>query len=67
RHAAIQRINADLRALVERQRSEATAERQRVAAELRRRTLLASREFSFCLFPEESLCKLLLELSMKGA
>lgn len=67
RHAAIQRINTDLQPFVAPQREAAAAEWQRVAAELRRRSLLASREFSFCLFPEESLCKLLLELSMKGA
>lgn len=63
RHVAIQQINERLQAWL-------TAERdgcaQRLAAlqgELRHHQALASREFSFCLFPEAVLRPLLLQLS----
>ena len=67
RHRALERINAALQPAVEENRRQlATVERD-VAETLRGAALAASREFSFCLFSEEKLPALLLDLSRSAA
>jgi hypothetical protein len=63
RHQAIEEANRRLRECVESKRRELVFERQRLAEQVRVSRLIGSREFSFCLFPEESLRPWLLELS----
>ncbi|TWT36815.1 hypothetical protein KOR34_17600 [Posidoniimonas corsicana] len=55
RHRAITSANAALQPYVEEQRAALTAERSQVAAQIRAAALLESREYAFCLFPEEDL------------
>ena len=62
-HQEIERLNARLGALLERERQQTAEQVHRWTADLRRRTSLASREFAFCLFSEKKLRPLLLELS----
>ena len=62
RHQAIESINARLQPLVAEQRALLENERRRVGRLLREQSLLGSREFSFCLFPEQTLQPYLLEL-----
>ncbi len=63
RHDEIARLNARLSATLEREREQAAAQLGVWTADLRRQSNLASREFSFCLFAEEELRPLLLDLS----
>lgn len=63
RHEEIARLNAQLSATLVREREQTTAQLGVWADDLRRQTNLASREFSFCLFAEEKLRPLLLDLS----
>lgn len=59
RHRAITRLNEQMQPLVESERQRLEGDRQRLVADLRNRNLLSSREFSFCLFPEQTLRPLL--------
>lgn len=61
RHTEITRINASLRELVEPQRQRLLKQHQEAQQDYRRDRLLASREFSFCLFPRKTLQALLLD------
>ena len=61
RHAALARINTALENYVSKRRTELGQERQQIEAELRRGAILDSREFSFCLYPEEGLRPWLLD------
>ena len=63
RHQEIERLNAQLSSALELQREQTASQVTEWTAELRRRASLASREFAFCLFSEENLRPLLLELS----
>jgi len=63
RHQGIQRVNLALQPYLAAQQSKLSLESARLTTELRQQTLLASREFSFCLFSEETLRPLLLDLS----
>jgi hypothetical protein len=63
RHRAIEDINFQLRPWVEPLRQRLEQERQELSSRLHDAQLLGSREFSFCLFPEQQLRSLLLELS----
>ncbi len=63
RHREIFRLNRQLASHADRQRRELLEERSRLVTELRSQSLLGSREFAFCLFPERILRPLLLELS----
>jgi hypothetical protein len=63
RHVALRRLDDALQPLVAERRRELAFERQRVAEELRRSQVLASREFAFCLFPEDFLRKQLLDFA----
>lgn len=63
RHGALRRLDDALQPFVAERRRELTSERQRVAEELRRSQVLASREFAFCLFPEDFLRKQLLDFA----
>jgi hypothetical protein len=62
RHLAIEQLNAALQKHLTISPQQAVAELEHLTAELRRATALASREFSFCLFPEKVLRPLLLDL-----
>ena len=61
RHRAISRINEALRPFVDLQRSRLVEERARCLMLLQQDKLFDSREYSFCLFPEETLRFLLLD------
>jgi hypothetical protein len=63
RHREIGRLNRQLLSHAGSRRQQLLNERARLSAELRKKTLLGSREFAFCLFPEQTLRQLLLELS----
>ncbi|HND52959.1 MAG TPA: hypothetical protein PLV92_11200 [Pirellulaceae bacterium] len=63
RHRAIGAINESLQSYVEPLRKNWTAQLAVAEVEARRHDLLASREYSFCLFPADELRALLLELS----
>jgi hypothetical protein len=62
RHVEIESANAALQPFVEPQRHRLLQERERLLEELRKERLLASREFSFCLFPNEDLPRRLRQL-----
>ncbi len=62
RHQAIERINAALQKHLAVSPQQAVAQLEHASAALRGETNLASREFSFCLFSEKTLCPLLLDL-----
>jgi hypothetical protein len=66
RHREIGRINAALQSHLNHHGQQLPQELIRLTADLRRQRLFASREFSFCLFPEATLRPLLLELSGCG-
>lgn len=63
RHREICRINEALQPFVAVQRQQLQQRRQHLMATLRRKKLLASRQFAFCLFPEATLRPVLQELS----
>ncbi len=62
RHLNIEKANLALRDLLSSDETKATDTLDRLAFELRRELPFASREFSFCLFSEETLRPLLLDL-----
>jgi hypothetical protein len=63
RHRVIEAVNETLRMRLVALRESWLAERKELVHRSRRHALLASREFAFCLFPEEELRRVLLELS----
>lgn len=63
RHEGIESSNRALQPYLQTRREHCLEARRALEAEMRRERLLASREFSFCLFPETGLPKTLLELS----
>jgi hypothetical protein len=63
RHAGIEQANRALRILVNSRREELLAERSRLRSERQKQMVLDSREYAFCLFPEEPLRTRLLDLS----
>jgi hypothetical protein len=63
RHRGIQHVNLALQPYLAAEQARLSREYARLTVELRQQTLLASREFSFCLFSEETLRPLLLDLS----
>ena len=62
RHLEISEANAALQPYVESQRAKLTDQRVRLAEQVRENAVLSSREYAFCLFPEETLVPLLLEM-----
>jgi hypothetical protein len=62
RHLAIERANEALRQILGGRRAELMQEYQRLAVACRNERSCTSREFSFCLFPEETLRQLLLDI-----
>jgi hypothetical protein len=62
RHAAIVRANGQLQPLVAGKRSRLVAERARLTEALRNHRILASREYAFCLLPEQPLRNWCLDL-----
>jgi hypothetical protein len=62
RHQAISAANLALQPWVEPQRQKLLGQSGRLGELLRAETVLASREYAFCLFPEKSLRNLILEL-----
>ena len=65
RHLAIERINRSLQSFLEEKRELTVQKRLKIEDSLSKNALLTSREYSFCLFPNEILCRLLLELFVK--
>lgn len=63
RHRMIEAVNETLRTHLVALRDRWLVERTELVQRSRRHALLASREFAFCLFPEEELRRVLLELS----
>lgn len=63
RHRMIAAVNETLRTHLVASRDRWLVERTELVHRARRHALLASREFAFCLFPEEELRRVLLELS----
>lgn len=63
RHVAVITANERLQPYVAQRRARLSAQRDQVDRQLRERQMLGSREFSFCLFPAETLRPLLLDLS----
>lgn len=57
----VRQVNSGLQSFVTERRAELLAERELLADRLRAESLLASREFSFCLHPDEKLRGFLLE------
>lgn len=55
RRGEIEQLNQKLRRLVEDQREQLLRERERLRGLLRCESILASRQYAFCLFPEEQL------------
>lgn len=62
RHQGIERVNLALQPYLAAERNRLADVCARLTVELRQQILLASREFSFCLFSEETLRPLLLDL-----
>ena len=63
RHRGIETANAKLQRFVVDQRSALQEERERTLQEVRQEQILGSREYAFCLFPEETLHPLLDEVA----
>ena len=63
RYLAIRQANEALQPHVASHRAALLSERQQTLAALRREAILASREYSFCLYPSEMLRDFLLEIS----
>ena len=59
RHRGIETANVELQRFVSDQRSALQEQRQRALQQVRREQVLGSREYAFCLFPEETLQPLL--------
>ena len=62
-HDQMKQCNERLSALLEPLRDQLRQERERLVADLHRSRLLGSREYSFCLFPEEMLVPLLKKMA----
>jgi hypothetical protein len=65
-HQRLEQINQQLQPFTTKSREQLTKQRETLQAATEQRSLLSSREFSFCLFPQKTLCPLLLALSGKG-
>ena len=65
-HQQLAQINQQLQAFTTKSRERLSKQRQKLATAAEQRSLLGSREFSFCLFPQKTLCPLLLALSREG-
>jgi hypothetical protein len=63
RHVHIEVLNRALQPWVEARRVQALAQRERIAQALRDEAILGSREYAFCLYPEETLVPLLKNLA----
>jgi hypothetical protein len=63
RHIHLEVLNRALQPWVESKRAAALAQRDRLARALRGEAILASREYAFCLYPEEMLVPLLKQLA----
>jgi hypothetical protein len=63
RHLAIEEANRVLRSMVHARHEELLVERARLRGERQKQLVLDSREYAFCLFPEEPLRARLLDLS----
>ena len=66
RHQQITALNEKLQAYVTDQRSALLTQRSQTAKDVRHAHILASRETTFCAFPQESLCAGLLELARQA-
>ena len=66
RHLKIVEANESLQLWLSQKRIQLNERRQQIEQALRESTLLTSREYSFCVFPFETLSGLLLELLREG-
>jgi hypothetical protein len=66
RHLAIEGLNAALQTHSTMSPQQAFLELEACATDLRRQSALASRDFSFCLFSEQMLCPLLMDLAQSA-
>lgn len=62
RHRAIEQVNAALRPFVAARRQELLTKQAEYRRSLQREQVLGSREYSFCLYPEDALRKFLLDI-----
>lgn len=67
RHLAIAKANAALQAHLAMSPTQVLRELEQCSTDLRRQSALASREFAFCLFSEQMLCPLLMDLAQSTA
>ena len=65
-HQQLAQINQQLQAFTANSREQLKKQRQKLESAAKYRSLLGSREFSFCLFPQKTLSPLLLALSREG-
>ncbi len=65
-HQQLAQINQQLQAFATKSQEQLSKHRQKLKTAAEQRSLLGSREFSFCLFPQKTLCPLLLALSREG-
>ncbi len=65
-HQDMQRVNEQLQVFAACSRAELEKKRNILESAAQQRSYLGSRAFSFCLFPQETLCPLLLALSREG-
>ena len=65
-HQQLAQINQQLQAFATKSQEQLSKHRQKLKTVAEQRSLLGSREFSFCLFPQKTLCPLLLALSREG-
>jgi len=66
-HSKLERINDQIRKYVGPEVESLGSARERIQQQLKQRALLRSREYSFCMYPQESLMNLLLDLAIKEA
>jgi hypothetical protein len=67
RQMAIEQVNAALQPAVAQQRAELLKRQEYLAKVRQREGILGVRDYSFCVYPEESLVKLLLDISKNSA
>ncbi len=65
-HQQLAQINQQLQTFTANSREQLKKQRQKLESTAKYRSLLGSREFSFCLFPQKTLSPLLLALSREG-
>ena len=65
-HQSLESVNQQLQSFTTKSRERLKKQCERLQIACQNHSLLGSREFSFCLFPQKTLCPLLLALSREG-